>query len=118
VCLPAFNEEPTIAHIVATVRRELVDRVELVDELIVIDDGSTDATAEVAADAGATVVTEATVLPEAGPGSGKGNALWKSLHVSTGDIVCWLDADVRNFGPHFVTRLVGPLLTDPDVSFV
>jgi glucosyl-3-phosphoglycerate synthase len=118
VCLPACNEEATIGEIVATVRADLMEAVPLVDELIVVDDGSTDATAAVAAGEGARVVAESEVLAQAGPGFGKGNALWKSLFVSSGDLVCWLDADVRNFGPHFVTRLVEPLLTDPGTGFV
>jgi glucosyl-3-phosphoglycerate synthase len=58
------------------------------------------------------------VLPEAGPGSGKGNAMWKSLFACTGDLVCWVDADIRNFAPHFVSGLLGPLLTQPETGFV
>lgn len=118
ICLPAKNEEATVGHIVATVRRTLMESVALVDEVVVIDDGSTDATAEVAAWEGARVVAESTVLPEAGPGSGKGNAMWKSLHVCQGSVICWVDADIRNFGPHFVVGLLGPLLTQPEVGFV
>ena len=76
-----------------------------------LDDGSTDATAAVASWEGARVVAAQDVLPETGPGSGKGNAMWKSLDAAEGDILCWLDADIRNFGAHFVTGLLGPLLT-------
>ena len=90
----------------------------LVDEVIVIDDGSTDATAEAAAWEGALVYGSADILPDLPPGTGKGNALWKSLYVSSGDLVVWLDADVWNFGSHFVTRLLEPLLTDPAIGFV
>ena len=118
VCLPARNEEATVGAIVANVRRNLVDHAPLVDEVIVMDDGSEDATAEAAAWEGARVFAVEDVLPDLPRGSGKGNALWKSLHVCDGDVVVWLDADVRNFGPHFVTRLVGPLLADPRVGFV
>jgi len=118
VCLPARNEEATVGHIVATVRRQLVEGVALVDEILVIDDGSRDATAEAARWEGATVHSVADIFPDAGNGSGKGNALWLSLFAATGDIVCWVDADVRNFKADFVTRLVGPLLTEPDVGFV
>jgi glucosyl-3-phosphoglycerate synthase len=118
LCLPARNEEQTVGHIVATVRRTLVEAVPLVDEIIVVDDGSTDATGEAARWEGARVLVEAEVLPETGPGSGKGNAMWKSLYAANGDLVCWADADIRNFGPHFVTGLLGPLLTHPSIDFV
>jgi glucosyl-3-phosphoglycerate synthase len=123
VCLPARNEAATIGGIVAKVREHLVDSLPgngggLVDEIVVLDDGSTDATAAVARAAGATVVAESSVLPEAGPGSGKGNALWKSLHACRGDLVCWLDADLRNFDAGAVAELVEPLLADAGTVLV
>jgi len=88
------------------------------DQVIVVDDGSTDATAEAASWEGARVLAVDEILPELPRGSGKGNALWMSLYACDGDILCWLDADVRNFGSHFVTRLLEPLLTDPAIGFV
>jgi glucosyl-3-phosphoglycerate synthase len=117
VCLPACNEAATIGGIVTSIRRVLVEEHPLVDEIVVLDDGSSDRTATVAADAGARVVREAHVLPAVGPGAGKGNALWKSLYECRGDLVCWLDADVRNFRADFVTRLLQPLLAYPHVVF-
>ena len=117
VCLPARNEAATIAAIVAEVDLVLV-AAGLVDEIVVIDDGSTDATIDRARAAGARVVREADVLPEVGPGSGKGNALWKSLHACAGDLMCWLDADLRNFRADTVTRLIAPLIADADTVLV
>src|SRR5690606_32377489 len=90
----------------------------LVDEIVVVDDHSTDATAERAAGAGARVVDASTVLVEHGRGHGKGEALWKSLHESTGDVVVWVDADIVDFTPSFVVDLLGPLITDPGIDFV
>jgi glucosyl-3-phosphoglycerate synthase len=118
VCLPARDEEATIGAIVTTIRHELMERVPLVDEVLVMDDGSVDGTARVAQIAGARVCTVESVLPALPVGSGKGNALWKSLFVSEGDVLCFLDADVRNFDAHFVTRLIEPLLTRSEIGMV
>ena len=118
VCIPARDEEATVGQIISTVRRTLMESTPLVDEVVVIDDGSLDATAEVAAWEGARVIAVADVLPETGAGQGKGNAMWRSLYAASGEIVCWVDADIRNFGPQFVTGLVGPLITEPGTAFV
>jgi glucosyl-3-phosphoglycerate synthase len=117
VVLPALNEAATIHAICDAVRGKLMERDELVDELIVMDSGSTDGTNDVARAAGATVLQVAEVLPEIPPLPGKGEALWRSL-AAAGDIVCWIDSDIRNFGPHFVLRLVAPLLIEPEIAFV
>jgi glucosyl-3-phosphoglycerate synthase len=118
VCIPAWNEEATIGEIVATVRRDLMERTAVVDELIVLDDGSSDRTAAEAQAHGATVVVVDEILPDLPAGSGKGNTLWKSLYASTGDVLCFLDADVRNFGAHFVTRLLAPLFEADAIGMV
>ncbi|MFE4454876.1 glucosyl-3-phosphoglycerate synthase [Streptomyces sp. NPDC056796] len=118
VVLPALNEEATVGEIVAEIRRELMEKVRLVDELVVIDSGSTDATAEVARRAGARVVHRDSVLPRIPALPGKGEVLWRSLLVTGGDIVCFVDADLRDFSADFVSGIVGPLLTDPQVQFV
>ncbi|MFE3825798.1 glucosyl-3-phosphoglycerate synthase [Streptomyces sp. NPDC059092] len=118
VVLPALDEEETVGAIVSVVRRELMERVRLVDELVVIDSGSTDRTGEVAAAAGARVVHRDTILPRLPALPGKGEVLWRSLLVTSGDIVCFVDADLREFSPDFVSGIVGPLLTEPEVQFV
>jgi glucosyl-3-phosphoglycerate synthase len=107
-----------VGAIVEVIRRAFVDAIPLVDELVVIDSGSSDRTAEVAAAAGARVVHVEDVLPEHGHISGKGEALWKSLFVTDGDLIVFLDSDVQGFDPCFVVGLLGPLLTDPTVGYV
>lgn len=116
VCLPARNEAETVGSIVATLRDELLSS-GVIDEIVVLDDHSTDATARVAAAAGARVASAEHVLADFGGGHGKGEALWKSLHVSDGDVVLWCDSDISEFGARFVTGLLGPLLCEPGVDF-
>jgi glucosyl-3-phosphoglycerate synthase len=118
VVLPALNEECTVGAIVMAIRRALVERCPVVDELVVMDSGSCDRTAAVAEHAGARVVHVDAVLPEHGKVPGKGEALWKSLHVTTGDLLVFVDADLVAFDPRFVVGLLGPLLTDPAVGYV
>ncbi|MFE2599757.1 glucosyl-3-phosphoglycerate synthase [Streptomyces sp. NPDC059396] len=118
VVLPALDEEATVGGIVSVIRRELMERAPLVDELVVIDSGSTDRTAEVAAAAGARVVHRDAILPRLPALPGKGEVLWRSLLVTSGDVVCFVDADLRRFSAEFVSGTVGPLLTDTDVQFV
>lgn len=118
VVLPALDEEGTVGSIVTALREALVERHPLIDELVVMDSGSCDRTAEVAAAAGARVVHVDSVLPGHGRVPGKGEALWKSLHVTTGDLVVFVDSDLVAFDPCFVVGLLGPLLTDPAVGYV
>lgn len=118
VVVPARNEADTIADIVGGIHRELVERAGLVDELIVIDSDSSDATAVLAAGAGATVYAAREVRPDLEGHPGKGEALWKSQFVTSGDLLVFIDADLTEWGPHFVTGLLGPMLVDPDVALV
>jgi len=119
VVLPALNEERTVGPIVATIRDELVDvTVPVIDELVVLDSGSTDRTSTVAADAGARLVHREDVLPDVPPLPGKGEAMWRGLAATTGDVVVYLDSDLEEFDIRFVTGLLGPLLTDRDVHLV
>ncbi|MET9503931.1 glucosyl-3-phosphoglycerate synthase [Streptomyces sp. NPDC006259] len=118
VVLPALNEQETVGDIVAVIRHDLMQQVPLVDEIVVVDSGSTDRTSEVAAAAGARVVHRDAILPRIPAVPGKGEVLWRSLLVTTGDIVCFVDADLRDFSSDFVTGIVGPLLTDPGVDLV
>jgi glucosyl-3-phosphoglycerate synthase len=115
VVIPARNEERTVAGVVGAIARALHP---LVDELVVMDSDSTDATASVAARAGAVVHRTAEVLPAAGSFAGKGEALWKSLAVTDGDLLVFVDADLTSWGPHFVSGLLGPLLAEPAVQLV
>ncbi len=118
VVLPARDERETVGESVSAIRRDLVDGVPLVDEVIVIDSRSTDDTAEVAAAAGARVIAQDDVLPGLPRMSGKGEALWTSMHVARGDVIVFVDADLREFSSRFVSGLLGPLLTDPAVAYV
>lgn len=116
--LPTLDEAETIGAIVTRARRDLMERHALLDELLVIDSGSTDATVAVAEAAGARVVQHADVLPRYGAFRGKGEALWKSLHETTGDLVAWADTDVRNWHPRMVYGTLGPLITQARLQYV
>jgi glucosyl-3-phosphoglycerate synthase len=115
VVLPARNEADTVAEMVHACGRLAGT---LVDELVVVDGDSTDGTAAIAAEAGARVHTDSQILPEHGRPQGKGDALWRSLSVTSGDIVVFVDSDIRNPDPRFVWGLLAPLLTTPDIAFV
>jgi len=123
-CIPARNEAATVGHVVAAMRATLIDEADarfgapLIDEIVVVDDHSSDATARVAAAAGARVVDAATVLTHHGEGHGKGEALWKSVHESSGEVIVWVDADIVEFDPGFVIGMVGPIVCDGDIDFV
>ncbi|MCY1658426.1 glucosyl-3-phosphoglycerate synthase [Dietzia sp. SL131] len=118
VVLPARDEEATVGAIVTALREHLVEAVPLLDEIVVIDSDSTDNTARVARAAGAEVHAQSEILPEWGSVPGKGEALWKSLAVTTGDVVAFIDADLRDFDPTFAVGLLAPLVLDPSLGFV
>ncbi len=116
--VPARNEAATVGDVVTRVREALVDTTALLDEVVVIDSDSTDATSEVAAGAGAQVFRAADVRPDLGTFPGKGEAMWKSQFVTRGDLVVFMDADLVDWDTHFVPGLLGPLLTEPAVQLV
>ncbi len=120
VVLPALDEEETIGAIVSSIRTGLMTPAEhpLVDELVVMDSGCTDRTAARARAAGARVVHRGDILADLPSRPGKGEVLWRSLAATTGDLVVFVDADLRSFRPDYVRGLLGPLLTDPAVDLV
>lgn len=116
--IPARNEASTVASVVGPLRAQLMDAAPVIDELVVMDSLSTDDTATQAADAGATVFSVADVRPDLGVQAGKGEALWKALFVTSGTLLVFVDADLREWGVHFVTDLLRPLLADPHTNLV
>jgi glucosyl-3-phosphoglycerate synthase len=118
VGLPALNEEKTIGTVIRRVKSALMERVPLIDQMVVIDSDSSDRTVEIATALGVPVHRHSEILPEVGTYVGKGEALWKSLHVLDGDIVAWIDTDISNIQPRFVYGLLGPLLDEPKIAYV
>jgi glucosyl-3-phosphoglycerate synthase len=116
--LPTLNEQNTIGKVIRTFKHALMERMPLVDEIVVVDSGSSDRTATIAERAGVRVVQHSEILSRYGVFPGKGEALWKSLFVLNGDLICWVDTDITNIHPKFVYGLLGPLLTDPEIHYV
>ena len=118
LCLPTLNEEKTIGQEIVILKAELADRYPLLDEIAVIDSGSSDRTCEIAASFGADVYIASKQLTEFGNRVGKGENLWKALYLLRGDIIVYVDTDIKNIHPRFVYGLVGPLIKDPEVHYV
>jgi glucosyl-3-phosphoglycerate synthase len=118
VVVPARDEQGSVGQVVRRIRADLMDTVPLVDEVVVMDSLSSDGTAEEAASNGATVWSVADVRPDLGVRAGKGEALWKSQFVTSGSVLVFVDADLTEWGPHFVTGLLGPVLSDPHTLLV
>jgi glucosyl-3-phosphoglycerate synthase len=118
LCIPTLNEEKTIGKEIIIFKSELYDRYPLLDEIAVIDSGSTDNTLEVAKSFGADVYLSADILPELGEKKGKGENLWKAIYQLDGDIIVYIDADIKNIHPRFVYGLVGPLIYNDEAKYV
>jgi glucosyl-3-phosphoglycerate synthase len=116
--LPALNEAETVGNIIRTVKAKLLDEFPLLNEIVLIDSGSTDDTARIAQDLGIPVFVHQEILPQYGSYRGKGEALWKSLYVLKGDIIVWIDTDIKNIHPGFVYGILGPLLRELEIQYV
>ena len=118
VALPALNEQQTVGRVLRTIKNSLVEKAKLVDEIVLIDSGSEDQTRKIASRLGIPVYVHQEILSKYGARDGKGEALWKSLFVTSGDLVLWIDTDIVNINPRFIYGLIGPLLTQPELQFV
>jgi len=118
LALPALNEEETVGNVIGTIRKSLVEKYPLLDEIVLMDSNSTDRTREIAESLGIPVYIHQQVLPQYGAREGKGEALWKSLYMTSGDIIIWIDSDIVNIHPRFVYGVVGPLLLNKNIHFV
>lgn len=118
LCIPTLNEEKTIGKEIVIFKSELMNRYPLVDEIAVIDSGSEDKTLEVASSFGADTYLSADILPELDPKRGKGENLWKAIYQLKGDIIVYIDADIKNIHPRFVYGLVAPLIYRQEVQYV
>lgn len=118
LCIPTLNEEKTIGKELVLFKSELMDRYPLLDEIAVIDSGSTDRTREVAAAFGTDVYLSSEILPEVGSKRGKGENLWKAIYQLKGDIIVYVDADIKNIHPRFAYGLVAPLIYRPEIKYV
>jgi glucosyl-3-phosphoglycerate synthase len=118
LCIPTLNEEKTIGKEIVIFRSELMTRYPLVDEIAVVDSGSTDQTVDIARSFGADTYFSGDILPEEGFKRGKGENLWKAIHQLNGDIIVYVDADITNIHPRFVTGLVAPLIYQPETKYV
>ncbi|GAB1469620.1 hypothetical protein MASR2M66_04970 [Chloroflexota bacterium] len=118
LALPALNEEETVGRVIRMMKKELMQKIPLVDEIVLIDSDSTDRTREIARKEGVPVYIHQELLPDMDPRKGKGEALWKSLLVTRGDIIVWVDTDIVNIHPRFVYGIIGPLLANPQVQLV
>lgn len=118
LALPALNEEETVGKVIKTVKTALMDKYPLLDEIVLIDSNSTDRTREIAGEIGIPTYIHQEILPGYEARSGKGEALWKSLFVTQGDILLWIDSDIVNIHPRFVYGVLGPLLMNERIQFV
>jgi glucosyl-3-phosphoglycerate synthase len=117
IVIPTLNEESTIGKVISTIKSPLMDKQKLIDEIIVVDSGSTDNTEQVVKKSGAKFYYAEKCLKSVGKAKGKGENLWKSVYLAEGDIICWIDADIKNIHPRFVYGLLGPLLVHDDIKF-
>jgi glycosyltransferase involved in cell wall biosynthesis len=118
LAMPALNEQQTVGNVITTIKSALMDDVPLLDEIVLIDSDSTDRTREIAEQLGVPVYIHQHLLPELGARQGKGEALWKSLLVTQGDLIVWVDTDIVNIHPRFVYGILGPLLLNQNIQFV
>lgn len=118
LCIPTWNEAETIGREVRVFREDLMDKHPLLDEIVVVDSGSTDRTRDIARDCGADVYLASEILPQQGAHQGKGENLWKAIHQLRGDLICFVDGDIQNIHSRFASALIAPLLFRPDISYV
>jgi glycosyltransferase involved in cell wall biosynthesis len=119
LALPALNEEETVGNVIDILKTALMDEIPLLDEIVLIDSDSDDNTVAIAEACGVqTYIHQEILKDELGAHVGKGEALWKSLYVTKGDIIAWVDTDITNIHPRFIYGLIGPLLKNPVIQYV